>query len=140
MDTHDSVLDYFYTRLTTDDTLKSLMGGTVRVYSVWAEPDAVFPYLVHKADIRNTEFFPVQTGTYYLDIWSHDYASTEILNIRARLMTLLDELKFDTTELYTFRLTSERSGFVPETEEKIWHYALTFSFRFYRKTEAATLL
>lgn len=142
LDIQRSLLTALYTRLTTDDTLVSAMGGTVRLYPVWAEVDAEFPYLVQRIDLRedNKEFFPNQLGTYYVDIWSDSPNANELLDIRKRLIELLDEYQFDTTEAVNCKLWKQTDGFVPETEPDIWHYAMQFNIHFYRKSETSAII
>jgi len=140
VDTQKSLLTYLFNLLTTDVTLKAAMGGTVRLYPTWAEPDAVFPYLVHRIDIAAAEPFMMRQATYYLDIWSDSPNADAILAIRKRLIELLDELEPSTTDIAGGRLWLQTDGFVPESEGGIWHYATMWNLRYYRKTEVAGIL
>jgi len=140
-DSQKSILDYIYTLLTSDATLKAAMGGTVNLYHTWATPDATFPYLVNRLDIRSTEFFPNQISTYYIDIWSDNSDSNaEVLPIRQRIIGLIDELQFDTTECVNGKIWKQTDGFIPETEPDIWHYTMQFNLRFYRKSETSVII
>jgi hypothetical protein len=140
VDIQKSILSSLYTTLTADTTLKAAMGGTVRLYPVWAEVDAEFPYLVNKLDLRGTEFFPNQTGTYLVDIWSDSTNAEETLAIRKRIVELLDELQFDTTEAVNGKIWKQTDGFIPETTPGIWHYTIQFNIRFYRKSETGVII
>lgn len=136
LDTQLSIANYLFNLLTAETTLKAAMGGTVRLYPVMAEKDAVFPYLVHRLDNSAAgNIYPLVRGTYYLDIWSNSPTMTEALAIRKRIIELLDELEFSTTEVKSARLWLQTDGFVPETEPDIWHYDLQFNLRFYRSSE-----
>ena len=141
-DSQKSILDYIYTLLTSDATLKAAMGGTVRLFHTVATPDAEFPYLVNRLDIRSTGFFPNQISTYYLDIWSDNPDSNaEVLPIRKRILELIDELQFDTTECVNGKIWKDNAdGFIPEPEPNIWHYAMQFNLRFYRKSETSVII
>lgn len=140
IDTQKSILTYMWDLLTGDADLQTAMGGTVRCYLTWAEPDAVFPYLVHRIDISPQEPFPIRQATYYLDIWSDSQNAEEILAIRERLIELLDELEPNTTEIEGARLWIQTEGMIPEIEQGIWHYAMQFNLRYYRKAEAASII
>ena len=140
IDTQKAILTYIYNLLTTDATLKSAMGGTVRLYPTWAKPDAEFPYLVHRLDIASVDFFPMRMAAYYLDIWSDSPSAEEILTIRTQIITLLDELEPSIDEVSAARLWLQTDGFVPESEQDIWHYVTLWNLRYYRKSEVSAIL
>lgn len=140
LDTQKSLLTYIWNLLTGDTDLETAMGGTVRCYLTWAEPDAEFPYLVHRIDIAPAEPWPMRQATYYLDIWSDSPNAEEILAIRKRIIELLDELEPATDEIKGARLWLQTEGFIPETEEGIWHYATQWNLRYYRKSESAAII
>jgi len=139
IDTQASLLTYLWTRLTTDSNLQTAMGGTVRCLAR-VMPDVEFPYLSHRIAIAATEFFPMRQATYYLDIWSDSENADELLAIRALIIGLLDELDFTTDEAKAARLWLQTDGMIPEVEQDIWHYAIQFNLRYYRKGEVATIL
>lgn len=140
VDTQKSLLTYLWDLLTGDDSLKSAMGGTVRCYVTWATPDAAFPYLVHRLDIRREPgTHVVQKATYYLDIWSDSPNSDEVLAIRKRLIELLDEMVFSTDDVTGVHIEIMSDAFVPETEQNIWHYATMWDLIFRRDAEAASI-
>ena len=140
VETRQSLLTYIWNLLTDNDTLKGLMGDTVRCYRNWASPDAVFPYLVHRLDIRKElGTHVVQKATYYLDIWSESPNTKEIDSIRERLVQLLDELIFNTDDVSLVHIEFFSDGEVPETAQNIWHYATMWDMIFRRDSEAATI-
>lgn len=140
VDTQKSILTHLFTLLTTDDTLKSAMGGEVRLYPVWAGEDAEFPYMVHRLDLRQDgEAYAVRKSAYYLDIWSDSPNAEEILSIRKRIIELLDELVFNTDEALRVHLETQTDNFIPETEPGIWHYATLWNVIFVRKAEAEAI-
>jgi len=144
VDTQKSLLTELWTILTGDDIedvgLQTIMGGTVRLALTWAPVDCEFPYLVHRIDIAPAEPFPMRLGTYYLDIWSDSNNADEILAIRKRIIELLDELEPNTNEAVAARLWLQTEGFIPESEQGIWHYATQWNLRFYRKAETASII
>jgi hypothetical protein len=136
VDIQESLLVKLYGVLTDDATLASYMGGTVRLYPVWAPPDATFPYLVHRIDMsRVADWWPIVRCTYLLDIWSYSPSAEEALDIRMRIMSLLDNLESSTDETTEFWLWRQTDGFIPETEENIWHYACQFSLKWLKDSE-----
>lgn len=141
LDIQQSLITAIYNLLTADTTLKSNMGGTVRLYHTWAETDAVFPYLVHRIDIANVaDWCPVRRCTYYLDIWSDSPNASECLSIRKQIMALLDDYHSSTDETTEYFIWIQTDGFIPEQEEGIWHYALQFNLKFVRDSQIGTLL
>jgi len=140
VDTQLSVLKYIYDALTADTTLKTAMGGTVRLYPVQASPDTEFPFMVHRLDIGMLEPFPMREATYYLDIFSDGDNINEVTTIRQRLVTLLDETLFSPTDVSSVRMWLQTDGFVPEVESGVWHYVMQFNVRFYRAGETAAII
>lgn len=133
VDIQKSILSSLYNTLTADTTLKTAMGGTVRLYPVWAEVDAEFPYLVHRIDMANVgDRSPQRRCTYYLDIWSDSANAEEILSIRKQIMTLIDNMDSSTDETTEFFMWIQSDGFIPETTPNIWHYAMQFNLKYLR--------
>jgi len=143
-DSQASLLMYLYSTLTADATLKAAMGGTVRLMPVWATPDSEFPYLVHRIDNRAGQIFPENNSVYYLDIWSDspppNVDITEVTTIRKRIIELLDQLQFNTTDVKNCKLSLQTDGFIPETTPGIWHYAMMFSLSIWRQSETVVII
>ena len=141
VDIQESLLTSIYNTLTADSTLQGLMGGTVRLYPVWAIPDATFPYLVHRIDMNiGGDWNPQDKDTYLLDIWSDSPSAEEILDIRKRVMDLLDGLDSSTAETTEFYLWRQTDGFIPEVEQGIWHYACQFNLKWLNDAQIGALL
>jgi len=139
-DLEKSLIDYLWIKYTDSTTLKAAMGGTVRCYLAWAIPDATFPYLVHRLAIRkHPGTHVVQKAAYYLDIWSDSPDANEILAIRVLIVGLLDELVFSTADVKQCHIEFMSSGFVPESEQDIFHYATMWDIAFRRDTEAGII-
>ena len=140
VDLQKSLMTYIWNLLTTDTALKAAMGDTVRCYLTWAEENAAFPYLVHRLDIRKEPgTHVIRKATYYLDIWSDSDNADEILAIRERLIQLLDELVFSTDDVSLVHIEIGTDGFVPESEQGIWHYATMWDWIFRRDSEATSI-
>jgi len=135
IDTEKSIIDYIYNLLTTDISLKATMGGTARLYYTWAKPDATFPYLVHRLENIANDFYPICTARYYLDIWSDSTNAQEALSIRKRIIELLDEIEFSTTEADRAVFCLKINRLEPEAEQDIWHYAFEFNLDYFRNSE-----
>ena len=141
LDIQKSLLTDIYNLLTADTTLKSNMGGTVRLYHTWAETDAVFPYLVYRIDMGNVaDWCPQRKCTLYLDIWSDSTNADEALDIRKQIVTLIDNYHSSTDETSEFFIWLQTDGFVPEAEEGIYHYAMQFNLKFVRDSHIGALL
>ena len=136
VDIQQSLITHIYNLLTTDDDLKTAMGGTVRLYLTWATPDAEFPYLVHRIDMgRATEWTPERACSYYLDIWSNSPDADEILAIRTLIMGLLDNIEFSTDETTEVHIWTQTDGFIPETESNIFHYAIMLNLKWLKDSQ-----
>jgi len=141
VDIQKSLLTYIYNLLTTDGELKAAMGAVVHLYPVWAVPDAPFPYLVHRIDMGIlADWSPVAQCTYYLDIWSDSPNAEEILSVRNLVMGLLDGVDFSTDETTECFLWIQTDGFVPETEQGIWHYACQFNLKWLKDAQIGATL
>ena len=140
VDIQESLLTQLYTTLTGDSTLQTAMGGSVSLYPVWAKPDAAFPYLVHRSDLRASSPFPARLGTYLLDIWSDSPSAEEVLDIRKRVVELLDKLTFNTTEVKNVEIQLQTDGFIPETEQDIFHYSMQFNLSLWRQSETVVII
>ena len=141
MDIQKSLLTALWNKLTTDEDLKSLMGGEIRLFLAWALPDSAMPYLVHRIDMANVaDWSPVRHCTYYLDIWSDSPDANETFSIRDRVMELIDNLEGSTGETTSFYLWVQTDTLVPESAEGIWHYAIQFNLKYVRDTQIGVLL
>jgi len=130
-DTQKSILTSIYNTLTADATLITACGGTVRLYPVWATPDATFPYLVNRIDLSGWSVYgsPLRKGTYIIDLWSNSTNADEILAIRTEVKRLLNGLDFSTAEVDMAKLWLQTDGFIPESVQNIWHYTMQFDLR-----------
>jgi hypothetical protein len=129
-----------YNLLTADATLQTAMGTTVRLYPVWAKKDAAFPYLVHRIDMRHENFNPVILCTYLIDAWSDSTNATEVVAIKNRIITLLDNRDSLTTETTNYHTWLQTETFVPESTDDIWHYAMQFNLKWTQDSKTGTLL
>ena len=141
MDINESLLTSIYSRLTQDNTLKSLMGGSVHMYLTWSPAEAAFPYLVHRLDMSRIADWNLKLRfTYLVDIWSYSTNADEVFDIHEQIMNLLDDYQGVTSDGIDFWLWKQTSGLVPEEEEGIFHLACQFNLRCIDSDEIGILL
>lgn len=142
IDIQQSLLNHLWKHLTTNgDVRLAMKRATYLLYHTWAEPNATFPYMVHRIDMGILgDWSPVALCTYYLDIWSHSKDVTEILAIRKLVMELLDGLVFFTDETTDCHLWIQTDAFIPEVEEGIWHYACQFNLKWLKDAQIGAIL
>jgi len=139
IDAHASVLNYIYNLLTGDDTLQGIM-GTVRVKPQWNPPDTPKPYIIQMLTMKETDApFPLRNGTLTLHLFDDDSNASRILNMRERLIYLLENKHFYTAEIISCRCWLADDGFGPD-EPGVWHYVIIFNLRLYKSYEAAVIL
>ncbi|MBA7564462.1 hypothetical protein ES708_06125 [subsurface metagenome] len=142
VDIQQSLLNHLWSLLTTNEDVRRAMDRTTYLlYHTWADPDAIFPYMVHRIDMGILgDWSPEAMCTYYLDIWSHSKEVTEILAIRKLIMELLDNIEFSTTETTEVHIWIQTDGFVPEVEQGIWHYACQFNLKWLKDAQIGQIL
>jgi len=139
VDTYKSIITELFDTLTEDATLKTAMGGTVKACLHMAPTDEDMPYLVHVLSIRDTDFYPIQQGTYTVNIYSTTLAD-EALAIRKRIVELLDQQLLDTDDVKHIQVEKYSEGFVTEDSPGTWHYVIVFNLRFYRTSEVDSIV
>ena len=116
--------------LTQDEELKTLCGGSVRLYNTWADPNAKFPYLVHRMHERPLLDGAITELTYYLDIWDYDEKSmARLLDLRSRIVALLDMTVLTMPSGGSARFRYSSGGEVPEETAGIRHFATLWDVR-----------
>lgn len=139
MDAQASFMTEIYNTLTGDDELEAIM-GTVKVEPINSPPDTAKPYIVQLFDMRETDPpFPFRNGTLTLNLWDEGTNTIRILNMRNRIMTLLEYLKFSNADISGCRLQLQTDGFVAD-EPGVYHYVIMFSVRLYKASEAEAVL
>jgi Protein of unknown function (DUF3168) len=139
MDMHEVILTKIYSTLTADTTLKTLMGGTVRLFPDKAPPDTVFPYLVYHLDMTQKADWSLEViCPLIINIWSAQPTLDECLDIRDRLATLLDGL--DTTnEGVEFWIWEQTRG--PSEEDlNPRHYIYHLNLKWIKTAQIGVLL
>lgn len=121
--------------ITQDDALKTLSKGTVRLYNTWADEDSPMPYLVHRTQEKPLPDGVITDIDYYLDIWDYDPSIARTLDIRSRVVALLDGsvLTFNSGAIARFFYAG--GGDIPEDTAGIQHYATVWKIRMDRTAD-----
>ena len=125
----EAIFNYIYSLLTSDTVLKTLSGGSVRLYQVQAKKNPEAPYIVQRLETKETDApYPLRDGTLIIDLWDVSTNAERILDMKVRVSNLLEQLSFTTTNEHV-RTWLFSEGFIPDD---IWHYVCQFSMRIYR--------
>jgi|UniRef100_A0A7C2WDZ7 hypothetical protein len=136
----DLIVEAVWSRLAADSMLASLMGGRARQYHEWAEPDAPFPYLVHRFRSAPAPTPGMRLGTYVIDIWDHAPTAARLAAIQRRLTELLDLAYLELPELGIVRFWNERWEPVPQDEKNIWRRTSEWGVRYASKRELTAIV
>lgn len=122
-------------KLTQDDALKTIYKGAVRLYNTWAAKDSPMPYLVHRMQEKPLPDGVITDLDYYLDIWDYDASMARVLDIRSRVVALLDGemLVMPCGAIARFRYVN--GGDIPEDTKDIQHYATQWKVRIDRRAD-----
>jgi len=129
VETGQAIITYLWTRLTSDATLKSVLGDPVNVYRVMGPADPEMPYFWQKLSLNGNLFHA--THTYYLDLWYYGMDSAVPDSAIDRIKILLHEHRFTTANDEAVGLLQWFSGGYIETDAaNVWHYATQWDARF----------
>lgn len=92
MDLRQALVTAVYARLTEDLTLQTICGGMVRLVNGMPQPDTKFPYLTHRFLLEPGACWAFAEGRWYLDLWDHGPNADRLLDIRHRVIALMDRL------------------------------------------------
>ena len=122
VETGQAIITYLWTRLTSDATLKSVLGDPVSVYRVMGPADPAFPYFWQKLTMNGNLFDG--THTYYLDLWYYGVDSAVPDSAIDRVKILLHEWTYETAldEASGF-LEWFSGGYIETDAANVWHYA-----------------
>ena len=127
------------------------------LYSTWADKDSEFPYLVYK--LENNDYQPnkvMSTATLTIDIWDYAQLERNVLQIRDKIVALLDGRLVSEQEIadifanfedydgdnvvsaFRIELASENS--IPTDTMDVWRRELQFDVRYDRKRDISNIL
>ena len=122
VETGQAIITYLWTRLTTDATLKSVLGDPVNVYRVMGPADPTMPYFWQKLSMNGNLLHGVHT--YYLDLWYYGVDSAVPDSAIDRVKILLHELGTDTgSDEANILLEWFSGGYIETDAANVWHYA-----------------
>lgn len=122
-------------KLTQDEALKTICKGAVRLYNTWADKDPAPPYLVHRMQEKPLPDGVITEVDYYLDIWDYDPSIARTLDIRSRVVALLDGSVFTFNSGAIARFFYVGGGDIPEDTADIQHYATVWKIRMDRTAD-----
>ena len=123
VETGQAVITYLWTRLTSDATLKTLLGTPISMYRIMATEDPAFPYFRHQLMINGDMFRGVHT--YYLDLWYYGANPTVSDSAIDRVKILLHEHRYTTAlEEAVGTINWAGGGYEEDTgNAKVFHWA-----------------
>ena len=130
MDRTEAVITHFFNLLTNDNTLKSLMGGSVRLYHDDCPPETDFPYIIHRVEWRNvSDYSPKRLGTYIMDIYTNSLSTESMLDIKERICSILNNLTFSPGEVDSATIWIDSDRPIIEPEFSVKHYNILFNLK-----------
>jgi len=128
VETGQAIITALWTRLTTDATLKSVLGDPISVYRIMATSEPPFPYFRHRLVINGDLLDGIHT--YYLDLWYYGDGPTTPDSAMDRVKILLHEWTFVTEfdEASGF-LEWFSGGYIETDAAKVYHYATQWDVR-----------
>jgi len=139
LETQEPFVVWLRQTLQGDDDLDGLLDN---IYSVWADEDADFPYLVYRLDNDYTPGGYITSGTLYVDLWDYNQLERRILQCRGHVLRLLDRkvVKCIGESISAARIWIQTDGYVPEEARNIWHRAMQFNVRYDRMLELEQIM
>ena len=145
-DTVKAIIEEVRDILAADDTLIALIPavppadeGALRYYHVWAPPNCHFPYFTGTVAIRDEQDeSSYQVGDIELKIWDADPSSGRVLDMRKRLLELLNRRVIECDE---FRGRTRFSGDFDliDPEQEVWARVMAWTMRLYPTAEVAAM-
>jgi len=112
---------------------------TVSLYPQWMPADTPKPYIVQMVEMIATDApFALRSGSLTLHLWDDSTNADKILEMRNRIMELLENKMFSTSDV-NCRCWLYSDGFVTD-EPDIWHFVIVFALRIYKSSEAEEIV
>ena len=129
-ETGRAIIKAFYTKITGDATMKSVLGTPVSLYRIMAPQDPDMPYLVHRLSLGA----PLLHGshTYLLDVWDYNSSPSRVDSAVDRLKVLLHFWRFETAsdEIGAGIVKWFSGGYIPTDANNVFHFATQWDVRF----------
>jgi hypothetical protein len=109
------------------------------MYNTRAVKNPVFPYCVHR--LENDAVSPVViSAQYILDLYDYEVSEAQLLDLRDRIITLLDKNKFSINSSRAIRTNYFNDMQVAEEGENYLHRVLIFTVRYGRFEEIENVI
>jgi hypothetical protein len=127
-----------------DDTLKELLSetpeGYASIHDRWVEPSSKFPYLCYRWEMNEGDHWAKRDNNLVVDIFDKGSSSINIENIRNRIIEITDRKQFESDESGPIRLYLGGDVIVPEDDNEVVHWNITFRVIFWRKDFISKLI
>jgi len=140
MDTIEAIMTAVWYELTEDAEMIDICGGEVRLTPVWAQPDSPFPYLVYRVTSTVQEPWAVANGVLTLDVWDYGQTFNRTMELRSRIIALLDRRRFDVEEAGVVRISLNFDQSITEETQYIWRRTMDFGLRFTRNKDIGAIV
>jgi len=122
VETGQAIITYLNLRITSDATIKSLLGDPVLCWRVMATEDPTMPYFWHRLSLNGNLFRGIHT--YYLDLYYYGDSPATADSAIDRVKILLQEHRYTTADDEAVGTINWFSGgYIPTDNAKVWHYA-----------------
>ena len=111
-----------------------LMNEVDDVYSLQADKDADFPYIVYRVG-TDSQQNTMTSSSLFLGLWDYGKFEDRILRLRGHLLRLFDQRKVCVDGKCMARIWHSNGDFIPEPTEGVWHREEMFNIRNDRKVE-----
>ena len=136
-----SIRTSIYKHLASDPLLLDMLadkpaeiGTGPGIYETWAAPGARFPYVNLTYSWTAGDHQVKRNGILNVDIFSEGYDTTHIEAIETRIIDLLDFHYFNDSDVGPVRIYLDNQTDIPEDEENILHWNITFTVIHWRKS------
>ena len=133
------IRDTIYKMLATDPSLASMLaekpaelGGGPAIYEKWAAPDSDMPYINLTYAFGPSEGLFKREGSLDVDIFVQGNDSIQIERIANQIINILDIEQPRDPDDGPFRIYLDSESDIPEDDETVIHWNLTFSLYTWR--------
>lgn len=130
-----------FQQLASDSVLTALLadkppevGTGPAIYETWAAADAEMPYINLSFSFSPGQDLAKRTGILSIDIFADGYDTTKIEAIQRRIIELLDIQIINDAEDGPIRLYLANENEIPEPEENVSHWNVSFTVIYFRKS------